>query len=433
MRLDLIDGLPVRMPLACVRELGGRLPFHDVHDVNLHGPRLADKNFLSLEGIKATMLNFRARVVVPTLLAILLGGAESFGQSDWSAGEVIDACRMAVDSFVAVECHASLLKDAKTRIDGGDYSPGGLLIQSEYQFAWDRSSGGVMVRGRELGLRDNVGRYQTIWGAFSGVELHTLSEEQNKGQIIPYQFELAGYLSIPQLLGYPVTRSPERSLVDLLAETGEVRVVPDAQAEADGVYTIEKDFLQQEGKPRESRHLLVVEIDSRHGYLPRSITTRKFPRGGDHLLPVDDVRVEVTQFARVEVEWWVPAEGRRTLYNMYPVLPDGVTMEQWLDPKWKKQDPATFERVRKEVQYRAIPIGEEIICRVDPDSVDLSGEIPKERFRIDFPKGALVYNGFTDKPMRVGMPLNPEREELKSTPARTSWSMYLLIMNALVL
>ena len=183
----------------------------------------------------------------------------------------------------------------------------GLGLISEFQYSWDRMSGSIRLIGREAHCIDSECKYRPMAFTYDGNVLRSYAHDSMRGKVATYQYDLEGYLTLRHLLGFPIARAPTRSLVDLLGTQPQLRRL-DASNLPDGVIAIEFDYLEGDGGKKESRCILELWIDTMHGFLPRRITTRRYPRGGDWPA-VETLVAEVSSYHQMPNGLWMPVAG----------------------------------------------------------------------------------------------------------------------------
>lgn len=334
-------------------------------------------------------------VLVTTVTTLLYADSradEVSAQSSRSEGVefAVAACKTSLTAVHLYEASFEVSRPISPVPTGSKFASNGEVLFQRFDRAWDTNGCRDMVRGEELLVQSGQAYYRPFWGVFDGEKLYSYGESLNGGQIKPYENELTAYWHLDSLLGYGDIHHPERDLSDLL--DGPRRII--RADDVEGIYEVEMEYFELHRD--RLKHIARIEIDALHGYLPRRIEYYFCGRqGGVPEFQCLSRSVVIIDFTEYTKGFWVPSCGIISEFSMRGVYPKGMTSSGQFEQN--DLDENEKDELLRKIRYEPVPMVEPTTVRVVPASLVMNERIDDEKFKLEFPQGAGVYDDFSKK------------------------------------
>jgi hypothetical protein len=252
---------------------------------------------------------------------------------------------------------------------------------------------GYASDGREYlrGQYSHIKNYSEWW-SFNGKDLLSFCPEQKSGTIVNYVGRFNLHRPPKTMLGdWHENRYPMR-FDQLLAVLREPQITTE---ELDGRPAIR---VQGVGDINGKETLFRAWVDPDRGYLHLR---------SELCYPETGIAYAICQADRFEQigEHWFPVEGRVWTYAVNPIMPEGVSLEDF--NRWPQE--RTKDHLAKSTSWRRKPLdGESDHEKVVVTNVKLLPKVPAEVFDIEFPSGSEVYCESLEVTYTVGAAGSPE-------------------------
>jgi len=355
------------------------------------------------------MIRFRRGAVVGLIL--LLGGRSIAGEPDDADG-LIAKLKASLGAIKTVQGTYRTYFSAKTPggtnsiepdghpVPGAIAGPNVQVLYSEYDWAWQAAPYREAIDGRWGYVDQDQMHYQTHAIFFDGATLRTFVPVSKSGLIKPLGQTFTVWRNPLHLIGVGFGIEPRRDLDRLLS--GAKLISPPGTPP--NLKVLKSEF-RDYGQDLE----MTAWIDTERGYLPRRIEVFEKARRFTTWRIVND------EIAEVAPGVWMALSGSEAGYYVADFsLPDGMTKD-----KLKALD----RKAVAAIMAKAIPITKRLglgtqTYIVDPQTLRLNRTIPRERFILDFPEGARVYDTTHDPPLQYAFKARRTPEEWREIVAK---------------
>ena len=341
----------------------------------------------------------RRRYGVVGLIVLLGGPAVAAGPEAKEAEALVAKLRDALGAIDSVQGTYRTYFSSRTPgthsiepdghpVPGAIDGPDGLVLYSEFAWAWQARPYREAIDGKWSFIRDNLMHYPREAFFFDGAVLRTLSRDGNHGFVKPLDTTFTNWRNPLYLAGIGFGFQPRRDLDALLAGARLV-ALPDTPPHL--------KVLRSEFRESGQDYELTAWIDTTHGHLPRRIEVLEKERR------FVTRRIANDEIAAVAPGVWLVLNGSETnFYVASYVLPDGMTTE-----RLKTLDRAETARVLAQTRFISAPLGLGTqTYRLDASTLRLNQAIPRDRFVLDYPEGARLLDTTRDPPVRYRVKLD---------------------------
>ena len=286
-------------------------------------------------------------------------------------------------------------------IPGAVAGPDGLVLYSEFDWAWQADPEREAIDGQWFFVDEGRMHSSSVAFADDGAVLRTFSHEANGGLVKPPDDTFTVWRNPLTLVGIGLGFQPRRHL-DALLEGAEIVELPDTPPH---IKVLRSEFREDVFS---SDFELTAWIDTTHGHLPRRIEVfEKDRRFVTRRIVSDEIR-------EVAPGVWILLRGSDTLYYVEKFIdPDGMTEDQIraLDLEEFKALKPRFEAVTEPLGF-----GTQTYI-VDAETLRINESIPRDRFVLDFPEGASLYDTTHVPPLSYKVKANRSAEEWREIVA----------------
>ena len=273
-------------------------------------------------------------------------------------------------------------------VPGAIAGPDGLVLYSEFDWAWQAAPYHEAIDGRWGFVERNQMRYTTAAFFFDGAVLRTTSRDARSGLIKPLDDTFTVWRNPLRLIGIGFGIEPRRNL-DALLSGARLISLPDTPPHIKVLKSEFRDYGQDLA--------LTVWIDTTHGYLPRQFEVFEKARRFVTWRIVNDEIQEVLPGV------WMAMRGSENGFYLADMsLPNGMTKE-----KLKGLDREAVAGVMAKAEAISAPLGLGMQTYiVDAPTVRVNQVIPRARFVLNFPEGARLHDTTHDPPLQYAFKAN---------------------------
>jgi hypothetical protein len=219
------------------------------------------------------------------------------------------------------------------------------------------------------------------------------------------------------LLGYTIKKYSNETLSDMLIKCDDIHVIGDQKVDGHECYLIECKGIV-DGLKGTSRYDVRIWIDPARDYRPLQIEKYYSPasmRGLNVKPPFSALR---RRWSNISLEnfggTWFPVSGDVQIYKHEWVPPENMTKRQFSE----KNPGLSADEYYQKMELSIVP--DFPLRTIRLTNIHINRGIPETRFKIEFPPGCRVYDGFLQQGYVVGSShrdIGSELESLNDTSA----------------
>jgi|GEM_PF-6977303 len=284
-------------------------------------------------------------------------------------------------------------------VPGAIAGPDGQVLHSKFDWAWQVAPYREAIDGKWGFVHENRMIYQSAAFNFDGATLRAFNRDGKQGLIKPLNETFTVWRNPLRLIGIGFGLEPRRNLDVLLSGA---KVV--SSSDTPSHIKVLKGEYRDHGQDLE----LTVWIDTEHGHLPRRIeVVEKAHRFITWRIVNDEI-------GEVNSGIWMALRGSETgFYAADFKLPPGMTKDRL---KSLDQKAATVVMEQAEVIPGILGLGTQTWI-VDRHGLRLNRAIPRDRFVLDYPEGARLYDTTHEPPLRYTFKADRTPEEWREIVA----------------
>jgi len=285
-------------------------------------------------------------------------------------------------------------------VPGAIAGPEKQVLYSEFDWAWQAAPYREAIDGKWGFVHENRMIYQSAAFFFDGATLHTFNRDGKGGLIKPLDGTFTDWRNPLRLIGIGFGLEPRRNL-DALLSGAKIVSLPDTPPHIKVLKGEYRDY----GQDLE----LTVWIDTEHGHLPRRIEVFEKARRFITSRIVND------EIGEVAPGIWMALRGSETGFYVTDFkLPPGMTKDRL---KGLEREAAAAAMAQAEVIPGMLGLGPQTYI-VDRQDLRLNRAIPRERFVLDYPEGARLYDTTHDPPLQYAFKADRTPEEWREIVAK---------------
>ncbi len=340
------------------------------------------------------------RVMGSLLGALCLLGGRGAVAAEGEAGELVARLKASLDAVRTVQGTYRTYFSPKTPgtnsiepdgrpVPGGVAGPGGLILYSEFDWAWQAGPYREAIDGRWGFTHEGRMHYDPITLFYDGAILRTLNRQIPSGLVKPLDDSFVVWRGPLRLMGIEFGFDPKRNIDDLLHDAKLI----DLPGTPAPIRVLRGDFREYGQDLR-----ITTWIDTKHGHLPRKIEVfEKARRNVTSLVENEEIR-------EVAPGVWMVTRGAQTNYYAASVqFPGGMSVQDF-----RKLDPEAQKAMAAQAVFvpGILGLGTQTWI-ADTATLRLNQAIPRTRFVLDFAEGTKLFDSTHNPPLRY--PYKKER------------------------